>query len=155
MAEAHQLLGSEEYSREWYERALARDPMAMENIAVMRRQARIELQALGRPTGQLDDVFGIPRVAAFVGHMTDVPDRATPRFPEALQRAVGQAIRSRLQTLRIGYGFSSAARGSSFSSSRRCSGGAGEHACSCRFQLTVFCERLLAMVGTTGYPDPE
>jgi len=54
----------------------------------------------------------IPRVAAFTGHMVDAPDRPTPRFPPEKVEAVRKAIAEQLRKRKIGYGFSSAARGS-------------------------------------------
>ena len=52
------------------------------------------------------------RVAAFTGHMVDAPDRPTPRFPPKKVEAVRKAIAQQLTKHKIGYGFSSAARGS-------------------------------------------
>jgi len=111
-AEAHLLLGDLGEARRWYRRAVGNKPMAVENIATMRRCARQDLQALKLDRGALDDVLTVPRIAAFAGHMTDAPDRREPRFPEALVGKSRLAIREKLRELRIGYGFSSAARGS-------------------------------------------
>ncbi len=52
------------------------------------------------------------RVAAFTGHMVDAPDRPAPRFPPKKVEAVRKAIAEQLRKHKIGYGFSSAARGS-------------------------------------------
>jgi hypothetical protein len=51
-------------------------------------------------------------VAAFTGHMVDAPDRPTPRFPMEKVEAVRKAIAEQLRKRKVGYGFSSAARGS-------------------------------------------
>jgi hypothetical protein len=60
----------------------------------------------------LDAVLDVPRVAAFTGHMVDAPGRATPRFPPDKVAAVRKAMAACLTKHEIGYGFSSAARGS-------------------------------------------
>jgi hypothetical protein len=52
------------------------------------------------------------RVAAFSGHMVDAPGRPSPRFPHSKVGAVRRAIAELLRQYGIGYGFSSAARGS-------------------------------------------
>jgi tetratricopeptide (TPR) repeat protein len=111
-AEAYLLLGELDRAAEWYSLAVARNPMAIENIAVMRRQARTNLEKLLLPTDSLDSAFPIGRVAAFAGHMVDAPERATPRFPPAKEPAVRAAIRQRLERADVAYGFSSLARGS-------------------------------------------
>ncbi len=112
LAEALLIVGRFEEARARYRQAVARDPMAVESIAVMRRQARLELAALGHPSNALDDVFAIPRVAAFAGHMTDAPDRPQPRFPRTLVGKVRRALREALASRQVGYGTSSMARGS-------------------------------------------
>jgi hypothetical protein len=60
----------------------------------------------------MPSTLDIPRVAAFTGHMVDAPDRPTPRFPPEKVEAVRKAIAEQLRKRKIGYGFSSAARGS-------------------------------------------
>lgn len=94
-----------------YAAALAREPMALEHIAVMRRQARLNAAALGTPDDWIARTFSVPRIAAFSGHMTDSPDRAAQRFPRSKVGAVRRALRERIATLGIGYGLASAARG--------------------------------------------
>jgi hypothetical protein len=53
-----------------------------------------------------------PAVAAFTGHMTDAPGRTRPRLPEAKVGALRARIGSLVEQHRVGFGFSSAARGS-------------------------------------------
>jgi class 3 adenylate cyclase len=54
----------------------------------------------------------VPNVIVFVGHMIDRPDRSEPRFPDELEKTVAKQIRAKIDTLRPGFGFSSAACGS-------------------------------------------
>ena len=57
-----------------------------------------------------------PKSVIFTGHMIDLPDRPSPRFPPALERAARDAIRKRLGATLArmpggSMGFASAARG--------------------------------------------
>ena len=61
---------------------------------------------------QLGDLLRMSRVVAFTGHMVDAPGRLTPRFPPNKVPAVRKALAECLKRRAIGYGFSSAARGS-------------------------------------------
>jgi tetratricopeptide (TPR) repeat protein len=112
LGEACLLLGDLENATKWYGKAVADSPKRHQDIAVMRRQARRDLANLGLRPDALDDVLYIPRVTAFSGHMVDAPERETPRFPKEKVSAVRKAIAERLKQHGIGYGFSSAARGS-------------------------------------------
>src|SRR6185436_13844659 len=51
-------------------------------------------------------------VVVFAGHMIDRPDRKTPRFPKEMEPAVETEIQRRIEALKPGIGFSSAACGS-------------------------------------------
>ena len=110
--EAYLLLSDLENAKKWYGRAVAYSPERHQDIAVMRRQARRNLSNLGLQPDALNDVLYIPRVAAFSGHMVDAPGRETPRFPPERVGVVRKQIAARLTQHGIGYGFSSAARGS-------------------------------------------
>jgi tetratricopeptide (TPR) repeat protein len=57
-------------------------------------------------------LFSPPRVAAFVGHMIDRPERAQPRFPPSAEAQVRDAIRACIQSLAVQVGFCSLACGS-------------------------------------------
>ncbi len=67
---------------------------------------------LGLDPALLDPILELPRIAAFTGHMVDVPGRKPERFPERKVWLVQEAIRDKLRLHNIGYGFCSAARGS-------------------------------------------
>jgi tetratricopeptide (TPR) repeat protein len=97
VAEAYLICGDVEKAAEWYEKAVARGLTHPQDIAVMRRQARLLLEKLGQDPKALDDSLPVPPVLAFSGHMTDAPGRAIPRFPaskvEAVRQAVGASLR--------------------------------------------------------------
>jgi hypothetical protein len=99
-------------ARQWYEKAVALSVKRPQDIAVMRRQARLLLPKLGKDKRALDDSLPVPRVVAFSGHMTDAPGRAIARFPEKKVEATRRQIREWL--VRHGgrvHGVCSAARG--------------------------------------------
>jgi tetratricopeptide (TPR) repeat protein len=56
-------------------------------------------------------LFSPPRVAAFVGHMIDHPDRSVPRFPASIETNVKEAISSTIRRLQIQIGYCSLACG--------------------------------------------
>jgi tetratricopeptide (TPR) repeat protein len=112
LAEALLIQGRLDEAKSAYERAVGAAPRRPQDIAVMRRQARSNLQHLGKNAHLLDDVLPVPGVAAFTGHMTDAAGRRPPRFPEARVGAVRESIRSALRARNVRYGVCSAARGS-------------------------------------------
>jgi class 3 adenylate cyclase len=59
----------------------------------------------------LDDIFRIPKVAVFAGHMIDTPGRSQERFPAGIESAVAEAIRSCLAHYDVREGFAGAACG--------------------------------------------
>jgi hypothetical protein len=61
---------------------------------------------------ELLSMFEPPRVAAFVGHMIDHPDRSTPRFPPSIEPAVAAAIRQNIEILKLQVGYCALACGS-------------------------------------------
>lgn len=98
-------------ARDWYGRAVAKAAGLHQDIAVMRRQARRNLEALKRSRGELDDVLPVPRVLAYTGHMADAQDRPSPRFPITKIPGVLREIRSRIERNGALHGFGCAARG--------------------------------------------
>jgi tetratricopeptide (TPR) repeat protein len=112
MGEVYLLLGDLDNAKKWYGKAVAFNPEYHLDISVMRRQAQRNLEKLGLERSALDAVLDVPRVAAFTGHMVDAPGRPAPRFPASKVPAVRKALAECLTEHKIGYGFSSAARGS-------------------------------------------
>jgi hypothetical protein len=112
VGEANLLLERYDDARDWYRDAAGKGAGRHQDIAVMRRQARLHLKKLNKPQDLLDDVLPVPRVLAYMGHMPDAPDRPAPRFPVAKIGAVLNLIRARVDALVPLYGFGTAARGS-------------------------------------------
>ncbi len=57
-------------------------------------------------------LFAPPNVVAFSGHMIDQPGRSTPRFPQAIEPHVKDAIRHSIRTMNARIGYCSLACGS-------------------------------------------
>ncbi len=110
LGEAALILGELELARAHY-RAAQQHPHDVGQRASTRRQARLIAGHHHGNASLLDDCFQIPPVLVFVGHLTDAPDRATPRFPESMASAVAANLRSCLARLQPSIGFASAARG--------------------------------------------
>jgi len=94
VAEAFLVLGEVENAARWYEKAVGRALNRPQDIAVMRRQARLLLPKLGKDSKAVDGSLPVPPVVAFSGHMTDAPGRAVPRFPEDKVESVRREIRT-------------------------------------------------------------
>ncbi len=56
-------------------------------------------------------IFAPPNVVAFAGHMIDAPNRATPRFPAAIEGKIKDSIKSAIRTLNASIGYCSLACG--------------------------------------------
>jgi tetratricopeptide (TPR) repeat protein len=56
-------------------------------------------------------IFSPPKVVAFIGHMIDHPNRATPRFPASIEQQVKNSIVNSIRTLNARIGYSSLACG--------------------------------------------
>ncbi|MEX3846240.1 TIR domain-containing protein [Paraburkholderia sp. BR10879] len=111
LGEASLLLSRFDDARDWYRKAAARAAGLPENIAVMRRQARLNLGALGEPKEKFDDLLRVPRVLVYFGHMVDAPGRPIPRFPASKVGALVNAVRSKIQSYGLLCGYGQAARG--------------------------------------------
>jgi class 3 adenylate cyclase/tetratricopeptide (TPR) repeat protein len=112
LGEAAVILARWDEAEKYYRQAGEIGKGKRRHLASTRRQARRLLQCQGEKNTRFDFCFNIPRVTVFAGHMVDLPDRATPRFPPALEKAVRRAIAKRLGEMNIAVGFSSAACGS-------------------------------------------
>ncbi len=103
-------------AKQWYARAIQLGEKRFGDLSSTRRNATLLLKYLkyaetGGSSASIRDLFPIPRVALFTGHMIDQPDRVSPRFPLELETEVYQAIRDRLQKLDARLGYASAACG--------------------------------------------
>jgi class 3 adenylate cyclase len=99
-------------AEEWYSRALEVGRGNWGSLNSTRRNARLLARHMGEGIALVDKLFRFPNVVMFVGHMVDQPDRKAPRFPPQLERAVKDAIQTRLQRLDPQFGYASAACGS-------------------------------------------
>ena len=82
------------------------------DLGTTRRQARMLARHFRMKRDAFDDCFPFPTVIRFAGHMIDRPGRRPPRFPPELEDAVRKAIVRKLNRLKAGFGFGSAACGS-------------------------------------------
>ena len=98
-------------AQQWYAEAVKLGEKRFGDLSSTRRNATLLLQHLEGDVPKMRELFPIPRVAVFTGHMIDSPDRSSPRFPAPLETEVYQAIRDRLKTLDACLGYASAACG--------------------------------------------
>jgi len=98
-------------AEDWYGKAAAAAAGRHGDIVSTRRNARLILKCFGADPSRFDATFNVPRVVVFTGHLVDRPDRPTPRFPQAIEPAVRDAIDAKVATLRPGFGYSSAGCG--------------------------------------------
>jgi len=104
------LLGAYDDARERYFAAHALAAKDAGTIATMRRQVVLLARVLPR-AGEMLEVLPAADVLAFAGHLIDAPDRASPRFPAALEPAVAAAIGARLARMHLPVVYASAACG--------------------------------------------
>jgi hypothetical protein len=81
------------------------------DVSSTRRQFRLLAAHLPEAGAACADSLRIPPVLVFTGNMIDRPDRATPRFPAAIEAAVQSAVTDRLAALRPVAVYGSAACG--------------------------------------------
>ncbi len=111
LGEAAMLSGDMNSALGFYEKAAAVEPSHGRDIAVMRRQARLNSRALKAPADPFEAVLSVGGVACFTGHRVDPPDRQAPRFPRDRVPFVAEQIKKALEDANVRFGFSSAADG--------------------------------------------
>jgi len=112
LGEAALILRDLSQAGKWYGRAAKKGRNRFGDLQSSRRNARLILQHWNEDLGWIDNYLRIPGVIVFAGHMIDRPDRTRPRFPLQLEPLVAKEIRRKLDELKPGFGFSSAACGS-------------------------------------------
>jgi len=112
LGEAALILQDWPQAEEWYERAAKHAGHHWGDIHSSWRNARLILQYWNEDQSWIDKYLHIPSVIVFAGHMIDRPTRPIPRFPSELETAVAKSIRARIDKLKPGFGFASAACGS-------------------------------------------
>jgi class 3 adenylate cyclase len=99
-------------AEEWYARAAGQGKNRFGDLNSSRRNARLILEYWNEDGAWLDNYLRVPSVIVFAGHMIDRPERKTPRFPRELEKTVAKEIQKKIDKLKPGFGFSSAACGS-------------------------------------------
>ena len=112
LGEAALILKDWAQADEWYGLAAKQAARRFGDLHSSRRNAHLILRYWKRNAARIDEYLNVPGVVVFAGHMIDQPDRTRPRFPREMESAVTAAIRRRVETLKPGFGFSSAACGS-------------------------------------------
>lgn len=105
------ILGEFFEAEDWYSRAAAIAKGRFADLSSTRQQARKLTEFIFDDRNKLDHCFSIPPVAVFSGPIIDAPDRKSPRFPQALEHLVKEAIREKLKKLNIYIGYSAASFG--------------------------------------------
>jgi tetratricopeptide (TPR) repeat protein len=111
LGEAAMLSGDVISAIDFYEKAVGREPGHQRDIAVMRRQARRNLDALKAAREPFEAVLTVGGVACFTGHRVDDLGRQPPRFPRERVGNVAARIKKALEDANVHFGFSSAAGG--------------------------------------------
>jgi tetratricopeptide (TPR) repeat protein len=112
IAEAYFVLGDMQKAEQHYHEAGQRAGRRFDDIASMRRNARVLAEHFGDAGNWIENVLHVPAVVVFTGHMIDKPDRERPRFPQRIEASIAAAIETELEALDAGFGFSGAACGS-------------------------------------------
>ncbi|MFS8085699.1 MAG: TRAFs-binding domain-containing protein, partial [Acidobacteriota bacterium] len=112
VAEAALILEDWPEAESHYRRAATLGRGRFGDLVSTRHNALLILNHFGKANTMIEEVLRIPPVVVFSGHMIDSPDRLTPRFPPELEDSVRDAIRERLEEIKPGFGFASAASGS-------------------------------------------
>jgi class 3 adenylate cyclase/tetratricopeptide (TPR) repeat protein len=99
-------------AEEWYARAASQGKNRFGDLNSSRRNARLILAYWNEDSAWLDNYLRVPSVIVFVGHMIDRPERHIPRFPRELDKLVAKEITKKVDSLKPGFGFASAACGS-------------------------------------------
>lgn len=81
------------------------------DLASTRRNARLIIRHLQADGARIEASLQVPDVVVFAGHLVDRPERPDPRFPPSLESKVRDAIRDRLRSLDVGFGYASAGCG--------------------------------------------
>jgi class 3 adenylate cyclase/tetratricopeptide (TPR) repeat protein len=112
LGEASLILRDRSQAGEWYARAAETGKNRFGDLHSSRRNARLILQHWNEDQAWIEQYLCIPCVLVFAGHMIDRPDRPTPRFPSEFESAVAKEIQRKIDMLKPGFGFASAASGS-------------------------------------------
>lgn len=112
LGESMIILGDLEQARLRYQCAQSEISCKGSHIGTMRSQARLALKYCGFGPNALDDVFLVPKICVFSGHMLDRADQEVPRFRLKDIGRVREEISEFFDSVLIGIVYSSAACGS-------------------------------------------
>jgi class 3 adenylate cyclase/tetratricopeptide (TPR) repeat protein len=99
-------------AEKWYARAAEKGKRRFGDLDSSRRNARLILRYWKNDESWIDKFLRVPSVIVFAGHMIDRPERSAPRFPREMESEVAKKICDKIDKLKPGFGFSSAACGS-------------------------------------------
>jgi hypothetical protein len=111
LGEAALILGDAEAAATHYAHAVELAGTRFGDVSSTRRQFRLLATHLPDGGAACADALRVPPVLVFTGNMIDRPDRATPRFPAAIEAAVRAEVAKRLATRRPVAVYGSAACG--------------------------------------------
>ena len=112
LGEASLILRDQPQAGKWYARAAETGKNRFGDLHSSRRNARLILQHWNEDQDWIEKYLRIPCVLVFAGHMIDRPGRTIPRFSAEMESAVAKEIRRKIDKLKPGFGFASAACGS-------------------------------------------
>ena len=111
LAEAALILGHHDVARERYREAAELAGTHFGDLSSTRHQARLLLEHLQLGDDWLDTAMHVPPVLVYTGHMIDVAQRATPRFPPELEAEIRAEIFARIKRIAPAAAYGSAACG--------------------------------------------
>ncbi len=111
LGEGYLLLGKEEEAKKYFSLAIDYSSKNYSYIASTKKQVRLLSNYIDIHE-DIHNILKIPPIVAFTGHMIDRPGRKTPRFPPVIEKEIKKEIENRIEQLKAGIGYSSAACGS-------------------------------------------
>lgn len=111
LGEAELILNHWDAAAQYYTQAAQLGASRYGDLSSSYRNAALLMRHFGQDLEALNQWFSLPKVAVFCGHRVDQPGRPIPRFPQALEPQVYDAIHNRLRELGTYVGFASAASG--------------------------------------------
>ena len=111
LAEALLIRGKLSEAEEQYATAARDREQGFSALSSTRTQARLLLGTLGENKHRFDSCFELPSVAAFSGHMFDVPGRKHPRFPSSSAPAARRELTRVCKEHHVKIGYSALACG--------------------------------------------
>src|SRR5579885_3147758 len=99
LGESTLLLNQSQEAQRWYSQAVTAAKGDWGSLQSTRHNALLITECLGGDRQEIEQLFRLPTVVVFSGHMVDRPERQEMRFPPTLQNAVKDVIRQHLKIL--------------------------------------------------------